>query len=47
LFQSFAQRLEKTQKISDDKLQGRHTWKWSEGACVPLEVKLGDGGGRM
>ncbi len=39
--------LEKTQKKSDDELQARYTWKWNESACVPLEVKLGDGGGRM
>ncbi len=42
-----AQRLEKTPKKSDDELQVRHTWKWSEGACVPLEVKWSDEGGRM
>jgi hypothetical protein len=39
--------MSKTQKKSDDELQAIHTWKCNEGACVPLGVKLGDGGGRM
>jgi hypothetical protein len=39
--------LKKHKKRSDDELQARHTWKCNEGACVPLEVKLGDGRGRM
>jgi hypothetical protein len=41
------QGLKKQKKRSDDELQAIHTWKCNEGACVPLEVKLGDGGGRM
>jgi hypothetical protein len=39
--------LKKHKKRSDDELQARHTWKCNEGACVPLEVKLANGGGRM
>jgi hypothetical protein len=39
--------LKKHKKKSDDELQARHTWKCNEGACVLLEVKLSDGGGRM